>query len=109
MCACEDIIHTGATYSAIEQHRACVVVLVVLVFVSNFELANFFKGLLGVVKTITICTTKADYTIEVLMETVFQYISPWLDTHLAEIKYEDMKAMLPKKFNTISSECVGVF
>ena len=47
---------------------------------------------------ITVSTRKADYTIEVLPESVFQHISPWLDMHPAEIKYEDLKAKLLKKF-----------
>ena len=47
MSACEDLAHTGAAYSAIEQHRACTVVLIMLAFVPPFELANFFKGGFG--------------------------------------------------------------
>ena len=38
MSACGDLAHTGVTYFAFEQHRASVVVLVVLVFVPHFEL-----------------------------------------------------------------------
>ena len=49
-------------------------------------------------KRITVSTTKADYTIEVLPESVFQHLSPWLDMQPAEIKYEDLNAMLLKKF-----------
>ena len=49
LCAvCEDLAHTGATYSAIEYHRVSAVVLVVLVFVPHFEPTNFFKKLLRV-------------------------------------------------------------
>ena len=39
------------------------------------------------IKRITVSTTKADYTIEVLSESVFQHISTCLDTQLAAIKY----------------------
>lgn len=49
-------------------------------------------------KKITNSTTKADHTIEMLPESVFQHISPWLDTQLAEIKYEDLKATLLRTF-----------
>ena len=54
-------------------------------------------------KRITVRTTKVDYTIEVFPESVIQHSLPWLVTHLAEIKYEDMKAMLLKKFYPTSS------
>ena len=54
-------------------------------------------------KRITVRTPKADYTIEVLTESIFQHISPWLDMQPAEIKYEDLKAMLLKKFRPTSS------
>ena len=40
---------------------------------------------------------------KVLPESVFQHISPWLDIPPAEIKYEDLKAMLLKKFCQTSS------
>lgn len=49
-------------------------------------------------KKITSSTTKADYVIEVLPESVFQQISPWLDTQPAEIKFEDLKSTLLTKF-----------
>ena len=45
----------------------------------------------------------ADYTIEVLPKSVFQHISPWLNTQLADIKYEDLKTMLLKKYCQTSS------
>ena len=45
-------------------------------------------------KKITSSTTKADYAIEVLPESVFQHIASWLDTQPAEIQYEDLKAAL---------------
>ena len=54
-------------------------------------------------KRITVSTTKADYTIEVLPGSVFQHISPWLDMQPADIKYEDLKTMLLKKFCPTSS------
>ena len=46
MSACEDLGHTGATYSTIPYNRASAVALVVLVFVPHFEIDNFFRGLL---------------------------------------------------------------
>ena len=49
-------------------------------------------------KKITISTTKADYAIEVLPESVFQHIASWLDTQPAEIQYDDLKAALLKTF-----------
>ena len=55
MSACEHITHTGATYYAIEYHRVSVVVIVVLVFVPNFELANFIKRLLWITTFILVC------------------------------------------------------
>ena len=42
-----DLAHTGSAYTAIEEHRVNAVVLIVLAFVPYFELANFFKRLLG--------------------------------------------------------------
>ena len=48
MSACEVLAHTGATYSAIQWHRASTVVLVVLVFILYFDLDNLIKGLLRV-------------------------------------------------------------
>ena len=54
-------------------------------------------------KRITVSTTNADYTIEVLPGSVFQHISQWLDMHPAEIKYEDLEAMLLNKFCPTSS------
>ena len=49
-------------------------------------------------KKITSSTTKADYAIEVLPESVFQHIASWLDTQPAEIQYEDLKAALLRTF-----------
>ena len=49
-------------------------------------------------KKINNSTTKADHVIEVLPESVFQQIAPWMDTQLAEIKYDDLKATLLKTF-----------
>ena len=49
-------------------------------------------------KNITNSTTKADHAIEVLPESVFQRISPWLDTQTAEIKYDDLKSYLLRSF-----------
>ena len=49
-------------------------------------------------KKITNSTTKADYAIEVLPESVFQHIASWLDTQPAEIQYEDLKAALLRTF-----------
>ena len=45
MSACEDLAHTGAAYSAIEEHMTSAVVLIVfaLNFVPHFELAIFFR------------------------------------------------------------------
>ena len=48
-------------------------------------------------------SSQKNYTIEVLQESVFQHISPWLDMQQAEIKYENLKAMLLKKFYPTSS------
>ena len=42
---CGDLAHTVVTYSAIEQHMASAVALVVLVFVLHFEITNYFKRL----------------------------------------------------------------
>ena len=49
-------------------------------------------------KKITSSTTKADYAIEVLPESVFQHIASWLDTQPAEIQYQDLKAALLRTF-----------
>ena len=49
-------------------------------------------------KKITSSATKADYTLEVLPDSVFEHIAPWLDTQPAEIKYEDLKATLLRTF-----------
>ena len=49
-------------------------------------------------KKITSSATKADYTLEVLPDSVFVHIAPWLDTQPAEIKYEDLKATLLRTF-----------
>ena len=48
MSAYVDLAHNGATYSAIEQHSASAGVLIVLAFVSHFELVNFSKRLVRV-------------------------------------------------------------
>ena len=45
-------------------------------------------------KKITSSTTKADYAIEVLPESVFQHIASWLDSQPVEIQYEDLKVAL---------------
>ena len=54
MCVCEDLVHTGATYSAIEQHMDSAVVPVLLEFVLHFEITNFFKRFLRVVTFILV-------------------------------------------------------
>ena len=53
---------------------------------------------------IIVSTTKADYTIEVLPESIFNTsISPWSDMQTADILYKDLKAILLMKFCPTSS------
>ena len=48
MSACEDLVHTGAAYFAIEYHRDSAVVLMVPAFVSQFWVSYFHLGALYV-------------------------------------------------------------
>ena len=49
-------------------------------------------------------TTRADYVLEALPETIFRRIGPWLDQQPDEIPYDDLKKHLPKEFSPTTSE-----
>ena len=53
---------------------------------------------------ITQPTTKADYVLEVLPETIFRRIGSWLDEQPEEIPYADIKKYLLKEFSPTASE-----
>ena len=49
-------------------------------------------------------TTKADYVLEALPETIFRRIGPWLDQQPDEIPYDDLKKHLLREFSPTTSE-----
>ena len=49
-------------------------------------------------------TTRADYVLEALPETIFRRIGPWLDQQPDEIPYDDLKKHLLKEFSPTTSE-----
>ena len=49
-------------------------------------------------------TTKADYVLEALPETIFRRIGPWLDQQPDEIPYDDLNKHLLREFSPITSE-----
>ena len=49
-------------------------------------------------------TTRADYVLEALPETIFRRIGPWLDQQPGEIPYDDLKKHLLKEFSPTTSE-----
>ena len=49
-------------------------------------------------------TTKADYDLEALPETIFRRIEPWLNQQPDEIPYDDLKKHLLKEFSPTTSE-----
>ena len=49
-------------------------------------------------------TTRADYVLEALAETIFMRIGPWLDQQPDEIPYDDLKKHLLKEFSPTTSE-----
>ena len=49
-------------------------------------------------------TTKADYVMEALPESIFQRISPWLDQQEDEIPYDTLKSYLLKEFSMTTAE-----
>ena len=49
-------------------------------------------------------TTRADYVLEALPETIFRRIGPWLDQQPDEIPYDDLKKLLLKEFSPTTSE-----
>ena len=53
---------------------------------------------------ITQPTTKADYVLEALPETIFRRIGSWLDQQPEEIPYDDLKTYLLKEFSPTASE-----
>ena len=53
---------------------------------------------------ITQPTTRADYVLEALPETIFRRIGSWLDQQPEEIPYDDLKKYLLKEFSPTASE-----
>ena len=49
-------------------------------------------------------TTRTDYFLEALPETIFRRIGPWLDQQPDEIPYDDLKKHLLKEFSPTTSE-----
>ena len=49
-------------------------------------------------------TTKADYVLEALPETIFRRIGPWLDQQPDESPYDDLKKHLLREFSPTTSE-----
>ena len=49
-------------------------------------------------------TTRADYVLGALPETIFRRIGPWLDQQADEIPYDDLKKHLLKEFFPTTSE-----
>ena len=49
-------------------------------------------------------TTRADYVLEALPETIFRRIGPWLDQQPDEIPYDNLKKHLLKEFSPTTSE-----
>ena len=49
-------------------------------------------------------TTKADYVLEALPETIIRRIGPWLDQPPGEIPYDDLKKHLLREFSPTTSE-----
>ena len=49
-------------------------------------------------------TTRADYVLEALPETIFRRIGPWLNQQPDEIPYDDLKKHLLKEFSPTTSE-----
>lgn len=55
-------------------------------------------------KKITSPTTKSDYVLEALPETVFRRVAPWLDEQPDTIDYNDLKKHLLREYSLSSSE-----
>ena len=49
-------------------------------------------------------TTKADYVLEALKETIFRRIGPWLDQQPDEIPYDNLKKHLLGEFSPTTSK-----
>ena len=55
-------------------------------------------------KNISRTSTKADYVISALPESVFRRIAPWLDDQRDEIPYDELKTYLLKEYSPSNSE-----